>query len=177
MEKQKMKYLRFVILVLYLCGMTSLRGQTSVDSLYIDDIKTDYYVNSSLVVKYTNKSKKPLYVSVSLQRSTDNNDWVTVLKDIFYPNYIIERSEIIDDILVTPLSKLDFSSNSTTPITSSRTDAWIVDKRLLLFGKQQTYRLKYIIETSTHNICPVIEKEEKPKVKIMYSQPFHIRSK
>lgn len=116
-----------------------------------------------------------MYVSVSLQRSTDNNDWVTVLKDIFYPNYIIERSEII--ILVTPLSKLDFSSNSTTPITSSRTDAWIVDKRLLLFGKQQTYRLKYIIETSTHNICPVIEKEEKTKVKIMYSQPFHIRSK
>lgn len=105
--------------------------------------------------------------------STENNDWVTVLKDIFYPNYIIERSEIIDDILVTPLSKLDFSSNSTTPITSSRTDVWIVDKRLLLFGKQQTYRLKYIIETSTHNICPVIEKEEKPKVKIMYSQPFH----
>ena len=177
MEEQKMKYLRFVILVLYLCGMTSLRGQTSVDSLYIDDIKTDYYVNSSLVVKYTNKSKKPLYVSVSLQRSTDNNDWVTVLKDIFYPNYIIERSEIIDDILVTPLSKLDFSSNSTTPITSSRTDVWIVDKRLLLFGKQQTYRLKYIIETSTHNICPVIEKEEKTKVKIMYSQPFHIISK
>ena len=69
MEEQKMKYLRFVILVLYLCGMTSLRGQTSVDSLYIDDIKTDYYVNSSLVVKYTNKSKKPLYVSVTSVRN------------------------------------------------------------------------------------------------------------
>lgn len=171
-----MKYLRIVILVLFLCSMTSLHGQTSVDSLFIDDIKAVYYVNSPLAVKYMNKSKKPLYVSVSLQRSTDNNDWVTVFNDIFYSNYKFERSKIIDDILVTPLSKLDFSSNSTTPIIGSRTDVWIVDKRLLLYGKQQTFRLKYIIETSTHNIRPVIEETES-KVKIMFSRPFHIRNR
>ncbi|MBP5219922.1 MAG: hypothetical protein J6034_04380, partial [Bacteroidaceae bacterium] len=103
-------------------------------------------------------------------------DWVTVFNDIFYSNYKFERSKIIDDILVTPLSKLDFSSNSTTPIIGNRTDVWIVDKRLLLYGKQQTFRLKYIIETSTHNIRPVIEETES-KVKIMFSRPFHIRNR
>ena len=167
---------RTILIVYCLCHTLLVHTQTPTDSLYIDSININYCIESPLVLTYTNESKTPLYVTVSLEGKNDNKDWHLIYEDIFM-EYRFEQSQINNSIEIIPMHPNALgSSNSLTPIINKRTDIWMVDKRLLeLYGIDKTFRLKYTVGTHSHYTIPVKEKEL-VKEKILYSPPFNIES-
>ena len=156
-------------------SVTEIKGQTQVDSLYIDSLNCEYYVNSPLTIKYTNETSVPLYVVTSLEGYSNTNGWTSIFDDIFM-KYRFDRSPIDNSVEIMPLlPKSTGSQESNTSIKKNRTDIWVVDERLLSeYGQQQLYRLKFRIRTHC-NYMNIVGNEDKTEEKIKYSRSFYIK--
>ena len=174
MEEQKMIFIRIVLIAYCLCYTHFVYAQNETDSLYIDSININYCIESPLILSYKNKSRTPLYVTVSLEGSNNNKDWHLIYEDIFM-EYRFEHSQINNSIEIIPMYPNAIGSpNSLTPIVNNRTDIWTVDKRLLEeYGSEIYFRLKYIVGTHSHYMIPVKEKVL-VKERILHSRPFNI---
>ena len=117
--------IRAILIVYCLCHTLLVHTQNPTDSLYIDSININYCIESPLVLTYTNESKTPLYVTVSLEGKNDNKDWHLIYEDIFM-EYRFEQSQINNSIEIIPMHPNALgSSNSLTPIINKRTEVLI----------------------------------------------------
>ena len=165
-----MKCSKLVLSLLATCYLTIAHGQGVLDSLYIDSLHQEYYANSPLSIRFTNKSKVPLYVTISLEKNDKGGNWHLILKDIFI-KYRFEHSPIDNSIEIIPMT---LKANKNIQIIDSKTVEWTIDERLLLEDRQR-YRLKYRIRIDP-KYMPHVENDNAIEERIIYSNPFYIRA-
>lgn len=165
-----MKCPKLVLSLLATCYLTIAHGQGVIDSLYIDSLHHEYYANSPLSIRFTNKSKVPLYVTISLEEIDKEGNWHLIFKDIFI-KYRFEHSPIDNSIEIIPMT---FKANKNIQIFDSKTVVWTIDERLLLEDRQM-YRLKYRIRIDPKYMT-LVENDNAIEDRIIYSNPFYIRA-
>ena len=162
-----MKCSKLVLSLLATCYLTIAHGQGVLDSLYIDSLHQEYYANSPLSIRFTNKSKVPLYVTIALEKIDKVGNWHLILRDILL-KYRFEHTPTGNIIIPMPLK-----ANKNIQIIDSKTVEWTIDERLLLEDRQR-YRLKYRIRIDP-KYMPHVENDNAIEERIIYSNPFYIR--
>ena len=166
-----MIFAKMLFSVFFLYISSSSCAQNETDSLEIEfQVKDEYVLGDTIDFKYINKSKKDLYIGISLERQKNDEDWTCLFKDVFRKYKYVQEGNIVNIVPETN----DWPKESFVAIKDSRVDNWIVDNCLYADEQKEIFRFKFTIDVIPWGF-KINDGKKCPQKTIRYSKPFIVK--